>query len=658
MYTVVRIKRRAVIHVILMLSMKSCEYVSIMLQICIVHTLCNDFHFAICRYLQNLKTLACDGNPFLTAPSSLKDMASLKEVCVNENQTTSLIMDGSDMTPALTILDSAEETAEHRKVPKDHMREGLESMSSYLKRLHLPCSAPAVDLTHMKLSMIPQELFTLTQLTLLDLKDNLVEVLPSSMYLLSKLKHLDLSSNQLVTLDSSIGFLTDLTWLSVAKNQINDIPEDVKYLQSLRFLDVHVNQLSTLLAVDHSLPMRCSHFEVESSSIPARQHVLEAILSSPGHKNLSGLAIITCLRDLEISYNKLRFLPDLRALRFLKRINLSHNILEALPEELCEVQTLVKLEAGDNRIRALPASVSKLTALSVLSLKNNSLESIPNEICRCFALKYLSLNSNKLSEVPRKITSLSHLSRLTIAANNISCLPVDMDRMNSLTHLEVSHNPLKALPPSLGALYEHLKVLLVQDCFELQDPPPTILSAGHEQIVNYLRKVWRGLCTMRLVLTGLSMGSLVCLPHFDLANLVEIRIDKNEIKYIPDIVCNFKQLVSLRFRENFVSIIPAETSKLTQLQELDMSKNKFRSMPHAVLQMTHLVRLRCGENPIPFTIKSEWIEENVPKFLKEYVRETTGRRVAGIFMNNNLGECFAAWQDLVRATLVSGVQEN
>jgi Leucine-rich repeat (LRR) protein len=627
----------------------------------------------MCRYLQNLKILACDGNPFLTAPSSLKDMAGLKEVCVNENQTTSLIIGGSDMTPALTILDSAEETAEHRKVPKNHMREGLESMSSYLRRLHLPCSAPAVDLTHMKLSMIPQELFTLTQLTLLDLKDNMVEELPSSMYLLSKLKHLDLSSNQLVTLDSSIGFLTDLTWLSVAKNQINDIPEDVKLLLSLRFLDVHVNQLESMLSLHLSLPMRhapANILELESegepsksklsSMVPGDQDVLEAqaVLTSPGNAHLSGLAIIICLRDLEISYNKLRFLPDLRALRFLKRINLSHNILEALPEELCEVQTLVKLEAGDNRIRFLPASVSKLTALSVLSLKNNSLESIPNEICRCFALKYLSLNSNKLSEIPRKLTNLSHLSRLTIAANNISFLPIDMDRMNSLTHLEVSHNPLKALPPSLGALYEHLKVLLVQDCFELRDPPQNILAAGHEQIVNYLRKVWRGLCTMRLVLTGLSMGSLVCLPHFDMANLVEIRIDKNEIKHIPDIVCDFKQLVSLRFRENLISMIPAEASKLTRLQELDMSKNKFRSMPQAVLQMTHLVRLRCGENPIPFTIKSEWIEEQLPTFLSEYVRETTGRRVAGIFMNNNLGECFGAWQDLVRATLVSGVQEN
>ena len=89
-----------------------------------------------------------------------------------------------------------------------------------------------------------------------------------------------------------------------------------------------------------------------------------------------------------------------------------------------------------------------------------------------------------------------------------------------------------------------------------------------------------------------------------------------------------------------------------------MSKNKFRAMPQAVLQMTQLVRLRCGENPIPYTIKSEWIEERLPKFLSEYVRETTGRRIAGIFMNNNLNECFAAWQDLVRANLVSGVQEN
>ena len=89
-----------------------------------------------------------------------------------------------------------------------------------------------------------------------------------------------------------------------------------------------------------------------------------------------------------------------------------------------------------------------------------------------------------------------------------------------------------------------------------------------------------------------------------------------------------------------------------------MSKNKFRSMPQAVLQMTHLKRLRCGENPIPFTIKPDWIEDNLSTFLSKYVRETTGRRIAGIFMNNALGAWFAAWQDLVRETLISGVQEN
>ena len=585
-------------------------------------------------------------------------------MCVNEIQTAALITGGSDITPVLSILDSSELSVEQRKVPKTHMRDGLESMAGYLGRLHLPCSAPAVDLTHMRLNTIPAELLALTQLTLLDLKDNLIEDIPESITWLSKLKHLDVSSNHLISLDSSLGFLTDLTWLSLAKNQIKSIPDSVRFLQSLRFLDLHVNALTTILAITNQPPadnMRSvtddetrDSDETSADKTQSSTLIQDIMQTQLQRGPLSGFAVVSSLRDMEVSYNKLRFLPDLRALRFLKRMNLSHNILEELPEELCELPALVKLEAGDNRLHRIPKSISLLTSLSVLSLKNNSLDCIPLELCHCVRLKYLSLNANNIADIPCEISNLTALSRLTIAANNISNLPNTFDKMISLTHLEISHNPLRSLPPSLGSLYDVLKVLLVIDCSSLQDPPPNILLAGQEQVMNYLRKIWRGFCTMRLVVTGLSMGTVVCLNNFQFTNLIEIRIDKNEIKNVPDIICKFVNLVTLRFRDNLVSNLPSEFSKLINLQELDMSKNKFRTMPQMILKMTHLIRLRCGENPIPFTIPSGWIEDNVGKFLSDYVRETTGRRIAGMFMNNNLKEIFDAWQELLHTTENSG----
>eukprot|EP00961_Rhodomonas_salina_P246840 3334831-Rhodomonas_salina.1 len=58
-----------------------------------------------------------------------------------------------------------------------------------------------------------------------------------------------------------------------------------------------------------------------------------------------------------------------------------------------------------------------------------------------------------------------------------------------------------------------------------------------------------------------------------------------------------------------------------------MSKNRFPSIPKCVIALTQLGRLRCGQNPIPFTIPSDWIEGKVGKWLVDYVRETTGRRI-------------------------------
>jgi Leucine-rich repeat (LRR) protein len=335
-------------------------------------------------------------------------------------------------------------------------------------------------------------------------------------------------------------------------------------------------------------------------------------------------------------------------MRSIRRINVSHNILRSLPKEICELYTLEKIESGDNRVRSIPSSVSKLTRLTLLSLKNNNLRVLPPELGQCVKLKYLSLYANDLVALPDEICNLKSLVRLSAQANNMVKLPWLLGELASLKTFDISANPVRSFPPSLGALENSLESLEMLDCDDLKDPPPMIVSQGQKHILTYLRKIWRGFNTRRMVLVGLRMGIVAFdLSHPGLADLVELRVDKNKLQVLPPTLGLLEKLISLRLRENYLETLPPTLTCLTSLQELDVSKNRLRLLPRGVLALTCLERLRCGDNPIPYAVSTEWIEENVQKFLTSYVRDTIGKRISAMWNNNNLGEVFLAWAQYV-----------
>jgi len=167
-------------------------------------------------------------------------------------------------------------------------------------------------------------------------------------------------------------------------------------------------------------------------------------------------------------------------------------------------------------------------------------------------------------------------------------------------------------------------------------------------MLTYLRKVWRGYNTRRMVCVGLKMGRFrIDLSHPKMQELVELRLDKNLLQVLPPAVGTLVNLISLRLRENLFEKLPETLSCLVSLQEIDISKNRLTMLPRSIINLTSLLRLRCGNNNIPYTLPSNWIEEKVQKFLLSYVRDTIGKRISQMWGNTSLGEFFAAWADLV-----------
>jgi Leucine-rich repeat (LRR) protein len=82
------------------------------------------------------------------------------------------------------------------------------------------------------------------------------------------------------------------------------------------------------------------------------------------------------------------------------------------------------LDLGHNRIAALPDELFDMVSLRGLFLQNNALLRVSPKISQLSSLQELYLSSNQLSCVPASIVHLEHLDCLWLDGND--CLPGDI----------------------------------------------------------------------------------------------------------------------------------------------------------------------------------------------------------------------------------------
>lgn len=103
------------------------------------------------------------------------------------------------------------------------------------------------NITLLRLSTFPPQLFDLTGLVSLGLSSNGLNAVPSNISKLSALRYLNLSNNALTFLPSSIGHLKHLTQLDLNNNMLTSpLPEQLGALTCLSGLRLNDNQLTSL----------------------------------------------------------------------------------------------------------------------------------------------------------------------------------------------------------------------------------------------------------------------------------------------------------------------------------------------------------------------------------------------------------------------------
>ncbi|XP_063974210.1 leucine-rich repeat-containing protein 40 isoform X1 [Diachasmimorpha longicaudata] len=114
----------------------------------------------------------------------------------------------------------------------------------------------------------------------------------------------------------------------------------------------------------------------------------------------------TELKSCDLSGNVITKIPPKFAVKFslITELNLSHNQMSKLPEELAELQELERLDISHNTFIALPPVTCRIPQLKRLLANNNSIIDVDVErLKRAPALEYVDLRENT---IPPKIHDL------------------------------------------------------------------------------------------------------------------------------------------------------------------------------------------------------------------------------------------------------------
>ncbi len=338
----------------------------------------------------------------------------------------------------------------------------------------------SLDISHWGLQRVPDFVWKLKSLRLLDLAYNELITLPPGIGQLQSLQSLDLSGNKLQTLPPEIGQLQSLQSLDLSGNKLQTLPPWIGQLRSLESLVLDFNKLRTLppwigqlqclqsLALSgntlHTLPPEIGHLQ-SLESLVLDLNELRTLPPGIGH--------LQSLRLLALRNNKLRTLPPwIGQLQSLESLDLTNNELRSVPPGIGQLLFLESLDLGSNELRSVPPGIGQILFLQSLDLSGNKLQTLQHWIGQLESLQSLDLSGNKLQTLPHWIGQLESLQSLDLRGNKLHTLPSEIRQLQSIRLLTLRNNELRTLPPGIGQL-QSLKSLDLRNN-ELRTLPPWI----------------------------------------------------------------------------------------------------------------------------------------------------------------------------------------
>ncbi|KAM6943240.1 PH domain leucine-rich repeat-containing protein phosphatase 2 [Xenentodon cancila] len=452
------------------------------------------------------------------------------------------------------------------------------------------------DITHLNLrhnfmnlqgSGAPLNLPRFSQLKSLNLSHNRLGVFPECVCEILTLTELNLSCNSLHTVPVQIGNLLSLQTLSLDGNHLSCLPEELGGLLQLNSLGLSFNNFShipavleRLSAVD-KLAMAGNRVEsMEVCSLLRLSHLRSIDLRLNGLRWVRSESpeAVCHVTQLDVRDNCLASL-DLSSICNLETLH-------------CQRNQLGTLTLSGFTLRMLHASSNRLTTVNIypvpnqlaqMDLSQNLLEYLPDWVCDCRKIEMLDVTHNLLSELPSRLLNSMSLRKLLVGNNRLQKLPDLLDHV-PLESLDLQHNKLGELPESLFYKALNLKHLNVS-ANALESIPPSSQSEESLSTVQELYLSGNNLnensCALlvghqNLRVLHMAYNQLLTFPASKLSKLElleELNLSGNKLKTIPSTVSSCKRLHTLIAHSNHIAVFP-EILNLPEIELVDLSCNE------------------------------------------------------------------------------------
>ncbi|KAG7482661.1 PH domain leucine-rich repeat-containing protein phosphatase 2 isoform X1 [Solea senegalensis] len=422
----------------------------------------------------------------------------------------------------------------------------------------------SLNLSHNRLGVFPECVCDIVTLTELNLSCNNIHTVPLQTGNLHSLQTLCLDGNHLSSLPDELGVLSQLSSLGLSFNSFSHVPVVLERLSAVDKLAMAGNRVETL----------------ELCSLARMSHVKNIDLRLNGLRRVKSesLEAVTQLTQLDLRDNCLHSL-DLSSICNLETLHCQRNQLGALT---LSGFTLRMLHASSNRLTTVNVYPVP-NQLTYMELSQNLLEYLPDWVCDCRKIEMLDITHNLLSELPSRLFNSLSLRKLLAGNNCLQRVPDLLDHV-PLEALDLQHNKLTQLPESLFYKALNLKSLNVS-ANSLESIPP---SSQSEESLSTLQELYLSGNNLNencgALLAGhhnlrvlhVAYNQMLSFPASKLSKLElleELNLSGNKLKTIPSTVSSCKRLHTLIAHSNHVTVFP-EILNLPEIKLVDLSCNE------------------------------------------------------------------------------------
>ena len=413
--------------------------------------------------LSGLKELVLSENYLRKLPRSFRDFSSLKSLDMARQydcEFTCFSLENLHLPPSLEKL-----TLDSNYVPSipDDVCSSLPLLKS-LSINNLLClprpqdwfvqflppsincmgSLTALDLTAHALGTLPFAFAELRHLTDIFLSKNIFSSFPLVLLSLDTLKRLDLSYNTITELPEGISVLSMLEALNMSYNRLRRIPV---CLWSVDILGLCGNPLENV--GEASMVKRTG---LQRLSLPVD------VLSMFDLTSLSSLSQLLLTRRRQEDKHVLptaSVTAKIAELQHLTELVTRKIELVTIPDEICLITSLQLVDVSHNQLNCLPQNIGRLTRLCLLCACHNEIRSASDQLWKIKSLTNIDLSNNLLTEIKPTAEYMKFYKFLDISFNNVCYLPTAFGEL-SLSHPMVFRcdvNPLLSPPSSLIPSY-------------------------------------------------------------------------------------------------------------------------------------------------------------------------------------------------------------